>query len=88
MGPQNPTATFGKFVTNGSLLEHPDGNLDIFGPALHVLDVETSLLAAGLQNIAQFALQSYIDVTLGQIKTTGRRRRWLYYFLRSVALCW
>jgi hypothetical protein len=48
MGPQNPTATFGKFVTNGSLLEHPDLNLEILGPAIDALDVETSLLIAGL----------------------------------------
>ena len=48
MGSQNPTATFGKLGTNASLLEHPDLNLEILGPAIDALDVETSLLRAGL----------------------------------------
>ena len=48
MGSQNPTATFGKLVTNGSLLEYPALNLEILGPAIDALDVETSLLIAGL----------------------------------------
>jgi hypothetical protein len=48
MGSQNPTATFGKLGTNASLLEHPDLNLEILGPAIDALDVETSLLIAGL----------------------------------------
>ena len=48
MGSQNPTATFGQLGTNGSLLEHPDLNLEILGPAIDALDIDTSLLIAGL----------------------------------------
>ena len=43
MGPQNPAAAFGTLVTDGSLREDPHLNLDISGPAINVLDVETSL---------------------------------------------
>ena len=48
MGPQNPAAAFGTLVTNGSLREDLHLNLDILGPAINVLDVDTSLFIEGL----------------------------------------
>ena len=48
MGPHNPAAAFDTLVTDGSLREDPHLNLDILGPAIDVLDVDTSLFIEGL----------------------------------------